>query len=468
MVWSRGQARRATHLGLAAACLAVGALCIVWGSGGRGSYEEATLLVGEDNWEVVGRGARGGIQRPRELEAEARTIERRQQDRVKRAASVLERAEAKMEKEEGIAGGMLDEAKRERRERERERERARRAQELLSRASSKIDNGVDSDGGLFSSSSLSSLDGSKDGGDIFYPAAASSTTSSAAQAKKALAEARSEAWYGTTAPSATHRAAADTKTTRLSGYYTNAHRSPSMSVGGVQSDREPPLLGEGYRTGDLGPFATSKWDDVQHHGRPCRLHDIDCDETWPNTEAAIDSMPVERHPPKRDSKLGDNLVGMFGQDDVIVPLRRSGLVHYAHPNVDKLGPLPEDSKENRDLLYGSARVVNSNRFLGTGDRMVPLKRAEDLQSIKPHHGDHGNHPLEDLVFGSWQEGFNRPHSEKLKADVHMFDQVRSKNTSRSTHARQVEVSCTCKIIHARAGFDVPRHFATAVLQTRRH
>jgi len=392
---AKGMARRATPLGLAAACLAVVALCIVWGSGGRGSHEEATLLMGEDKWEVGGRGARGRV--PRELESEARTIERRQQDRVKRAASVLERAESKMERDEGIAGGMLDEARSLRetpggRGTLRERAKlksssdmwtppkpshARLAQGLLSlrKASSKMNHGVNSDGGSFSSYSLSSMDGYRSAG-----------------------------------------------------------------------------------SGDLGPFATSKWDDVQHHGRPCRLRDIDCDEMWPNTEAAIDSMPVERHPPKRDSKLGDNLVGIFGQDDVIVPLRRSGLVHYAHPNVDKLGPLPEDSKENRDLLYGSARVVNSNRFLGTGDRMVPLKRAEDLQSIKPHHGDHGNHPLEDLVFGSWQEGFNRPHSEKLKADVHMFDQVRSKNTSRSTHARQVEVSCTCKIIHARAGFDVSRHF----------
>lgn len=67
---------RSAQLALAAACFAVGAVCIVWGVGG-----------GTPSSELVG--ARGLPEQSKQLKTEASDIERRQQRSVERAAAVL-------------------------------------------------------------------------------------------------------------------------------------------------------------------------------------------------------------------------------------------------------------------------------------------------------------------------------------------------------------------------------------------
>ncbi len=44
-----------------------------------------------------------------------------------------------------------------------------------------------------------------------------------------------------------------------------------------------------------------------------------------------------------------------------------GLLPAAHPYVDKFDHWPENSKKNKDLLYGTARHVISAKYTGIGD-----------------------------------------------------------------------------------------------------
>lgn len=179
----------------------------------------------------------------------------------------------------------------------------------------------------------------------------------------------------------------------------------------------------GYEKGDLGPGAVSKWVPEDHppSHADCKLDDIDCDELWPWGKAPGDF----NGPPKRDGPLGDNLVGLFGQDDVVVPTEDSGLFGKAQPYVDKFDHWPEESKKNKDLLYGLGRKVLSQKYTGAGDVYVPLETAKKLTAGE--YGESGSSlgpggGLADMVFGSWHMGFNKPHTHAVDTAVNMFDQ----------------------------------------------
>jgi len=178
---------------------------------------------------------------------------------------------------------------------------------------------------------------------------------------------------------------------------------------------KPPFY-EDYYPGKLGPMGISKRvpeDHAKGH-KMCRFHDIDCDELWPWGKVKA----VELGPPARHGPLGDNLVGVFGQDDVVVPTKVSGLIAHGHPYVDQFDHWPEDSKKNKDLLYGTARKMIAQKYTGVGDVYVPLERLEHMQSHKKEKGQ----PLADFLFGSWEQGFHKPHQHDIKKHINMFDQ----------------------------------------------
>jgi len=81
-------------------------------------------------------------------------------------------------------------------------------------------------------------------------------------------------------------------------------------------------------------------------------------DTLRNTNTLLRTVTV------RNGKLGDNMVGVFGQDDVVVPTEQSGLIAHAKPYVDRFDHWPEDSKKNKDLLYGNARKIISQKYTG--------------------------------------------------------------------------------------------------------
>jgi hypothetical protein len=58
----------------------------------------------------------------------------------------------------------------------------------------------------------------------------------------------------------------------------------------------------------------------------------------------------------------------------------------------------------QDLLYGRARYIITDKYLGVGDQYVPISKAEELNSKVSHKGQ----PLADLMFGSWEQGFHKP------------------------------------------------------------
>jgi hypothetical protein len=136
---------------------------------------------------------------------------------------------------------------------------------------------------------------------------------------------------------------------------------PSYETGSEGEDWKPTFY-EDYQHGKLGPLAESKRipeDHPQGH-KNCRFHDIDCDELWPWGRKQM----TKDEPPVRNGKLGDNMVGVFGQDDVVVPTEQSGLIAHAKPYVDQFDHWPEDSKKNKDLLYGNARKIISQKYTG--------------------------------------------------------------------------------------------------------
>jgi hypothetical protein len=183
-------------------------------------------------------------------------------------------------------------------------------------------------------------------------------------------------------------------------------------------DNYAPTFWEEYSKGALGVGGMSKWVPEDHppsHPR-CKLHDVDCDELFPWGKAPADRTA----PPRRDGVLGDNLVGVFGQDDVVVPTEASGLIGRAAHEREAFASWPEPSPKNRDLLYGSARRALSETYMGVGDRLVPLDKATAMTS--PHAQHPRGEGLADLVFGSWNQGFHQPHSLAIKHDVSMFDQ----------------------------------------------
>eukprot|EP00960_Hanusia_phi_P057327 763529-Hanusia_phi.AAC.1 len=187
-----------------------------------------------------------------------------------------------------------------------------------------------------------------------------------------------------------------------------------------------PTFYENYQDGQLGPMAESKRVAEDHPAghKKCRFHDIDCDELFPwGKSPALASQPDERN-----SKLGDNMVGVFGQDDVVVPTGSSGLISHASPYVDRFQKWPEDSKKNKDLLYGSARKIISQKYTGVGDVYVPLDKVEQLATQKKATGQ----PLADFLFGSWQQGFIKPHDKQIRNHVNMFDQPYRQHWSVST------------------------------------
>ena len=69
-------------------------------------------------------------------------------------------------------------------------------------------------------------------------------------------------------------------------------------------------------------------------------------------------------------------------------------------------------------MYGNARKLISQKYLGVGDVYVPLHRLEKMQSEKQSKGQ----PLADFMFGSWQQGFQKPHERVIRKHVNMFDQ----------------------------------------------
>eukprot|EP00293_Proteomonas_sulcata_P010379 CAMPEP_0184293794 /NCGR_PEP_ID=MMETSP1049-20130417/5131_1 /TAXON_ID=77928 /ORGANISM="Proteomonas sulcata, Strain CCMP704" /LENGTH=337 /DNA_ID=CAMNT_0026601865 /DNA_START=66 /DNA_END=1079 /DNA_ORIENTATION=- len=183
-----------------------------------------------------------------------------------------------------------------------------------------------------------------------------------------------------------------------------------------EAEEKGPPLYEHYKKGMVGIAGVSKWVPADHPEghKKCPLHDIDCDELWPWGKVNVKG---ETGPPKRHSILGDNMVGVFGQDDVVVPTEDSGLLPKAQRNVDQFDHWPEDSKKNKDLLYGSARKIISKKYLGIGDEFIPL------ESIEAHRAQKAKHqPFPDMAFGSWQQGFDKPHDHEIREDVNMFDQ----------------------------------------------
>ena len=181
-------------------------------------------------------------------------------------------------------------------------------------------------------------------------------------------------------------------------------------------DSYHPVFNEAWKKGDLGPLADSKRVPEDHpvgHKR-CRLHDIDCDEMWPYGKP----QNLATEPEERMGPLGDNMVGVFGQDDVVVNTEKSGLKAKAEPYEDKMGHLEEDSKENKDLLYGNGRKSLSQRYLGVGDVYVPLKKVQQMEQNPAG----GGQPLADFMFGSWEQGFHKPHRKAIRGHVNMFDQ----------------------------------------------
>ena len=181
-------------------------------------------------------------------------------------------------------------------------------------------------------------------------------------------------------------------------------------------DGDPPTLDESYRPGDLGIAATSKWvpEDHPEGHKECPLHDIDCDEMWPWGKVRI----TETAPPARDSPLGDNMIGLDSSDDAVVPVENSGLLPTVQPYVDQFDHWPENSKKNKDLLYGTARKVISAKYTGVGDQYVPVEQLENPSVVErqTHEG------ISDLMFGTWHQGFNKPHEHAIRKHVNMFDQ----------------------------------------------
>ena len=190
---------------------------------------------------------------------------------------------------------------------------------------------------------------------------------------------------------------------------------PEYETGSEGEDWKPTFY-EDYYHGRLGPLAESKRipEDHPKGHKNCRFHDIDCDELWPWGKKKI----TKDEPPVRHGKLGDNMVGVFGQDDVVVPTEASGLIAHAKPYVDQFDHWPEDSKKNKDLLYGNARKIISQKYTGVGDVYVPLQRLQKMESERHPHGQ----PLADFFFGSWNQGFVKPHDTAIRKNVNMFDQ----------------------------------------------
>ena len=191
---------------------------------------------------------------------------------------------------------------------------------------------------------------------------------------------------------------------------------PEYETGSEGEDWKPTFY-EDYEHGKLGPMAESKRIPEDHAPghKNCRFHDIDCDELWPWGKHRV----KKDEPPERYGKLGDNMVGVFGQDDVVVPTEASGLIAHAKPYVDQFDHWPEDSKKNKDLLYGNARKAISQQYTGVGDVYVPLQRLQKMESERHPHGQ----PLSDFFFGSWNQGFVKPHDTDIRKNVNMFDQV---------------------------------------------
>ena len=191
---------------------------------------------------------------------------------------------------------------------------------------------------------------------------------------------------------------------------------PAYETGSEGEDWKPTFY-EDYEPGKLGPMGESKRipEDHPKGHKNCRFHDIDCDELWPWGKHRA----KKDEPPKRYGKLGDNMVGVFGQDDVVVPTEASGLIAHAKPYVDQFDHWPEDSKKNKDLLYGNARKIISQQYTGVGDVYVPLQRLQKMESQRHPHGQ----PLADFFFGSWNQGFVKPHDTEIRKNVNMFDQV---------------------------------------------
>ncbi len=71
-------------------------------------------------------------------------------------------------------------------------------------------------------------------------------------------------------------------------------------------------------------------------------------QLWPYGK--LETGELDTHPAVRMGKLGDNLVGVFGQDDVVVPTTKSGLIAHAQRNIDRFSSWPERSKKNRVCL----------------------------------------------------------------------------------------------------------------------
>jgi len=217
----------------------------------------------------------------------------------------------------------------------------------------------------------------------------------------------------------------------LSGADGDEPADPSYATGSEGADWKPTYY-EDYYPGRLGPMGESKRipEDHPKGHKNCRFHDIDCDELWPWGKKKI----AKDEPPQRFGKLGDNMVGVFGQDDVVVPTEDSGLIAHAKPYVDRFDHWPEDSKKNKDLLYGNARQVISQKYAGVGDVYVPLQRLQKMESQSHPHGQ----PLADLLFGSWQQGFVKPHDKAIRKNVNMFDQpYRQHFASATGHGHQI-------------------------------
>ncbi|EKX32929.1 hypothetical protein GUITHDRAFT_166589 [Guillardia theta CCMP2712] len=202
------------------------------------------------------------------------------------------------------------------------------------------------------------------------------------------------------------------KKTRLNQVLKSNVKSKVTKLG--QADVAPTFY-ENHKPGMLGIAAVSKWvpEDHPEGHKDCPLSDVDCDELWPWGKVH----PKDAGPPTRDAKLGDNLIGLASNDDVVVETDNSGLYSKAHPYVDRFDHWPEESKKNKDLLYGSARSIIRQKYTGIGDVYVPIDKVEDQEHLKSHADDFAN-----LVFGSWNQGFNKPHNLKVKKSVSMFDQ----------------------------------------------
>jgi len=188
--------------------------------------------------------------------------------------------------------------------------------------------------------------------------------------------------------------------------------------GEEETEEKGPMFYEHYKKGMLGFGAVSKWVSADHPEghKKCKLHDIDCDELWPWGKVHVkhETAPKERH-----GILGDDKLGVFGEDDRVVKTEDSGLLpRVDNDNKDHFDHWDPDSEKNKQLLYGSMRGEIFDHENGVGDEHVPTSTLE--RDAAEHKAK--AFPLADLAFGSWEQGFHKPHDHDIRHHLSMFDQ----------------------------------------------